>query len=50
MNSKKIIEELIESLEDKKQKRIIELFKENYAPKKLIDEVNKQIEDDLNDA
>ena len=50
MVSKQLIEELIATLNDKKQKKLIELFKGNYNLRVLKEAIEKNIEDDLNEA
>jgi hypothetical protein len=50
MESDKLIEELIDSIEDEKQKRIAELFKGKHDLSVLKAEIEKQIEEDLNET
>ncbi len=50
MESKRLIEELIESIKDEKQKRIIELFKGKHNLSILKAELGKQIQEDLNET
>lgn len=50
MKSKQLIDELIETLKDEKQKKLIELFKGKYTMRTLKELIEKNIEDDLNEA
>ena len=50
MSSENLIEELISSTSNDKQKRILSLFIQGCTPKKLKEEVDRQIQEELDDA
>ncbi len=50
MTSKSLVEELIESLDNDKQKKIVEKFKQKTTIKELKCEVDKQIQEELDEA
>ena len=50
MKSKTLIEELSESIENDRQKLLIEKFKQKTTLKELKEEVEKQIQEDLDET
>lgn len=50
MTSKTLVEELIESLDNDRQKKIIEKFKQKTSIKELKGEIEKQIQEELDES